>query len=125
MQWNYETEYDSRNVPGYSYTIRRISLARRMRFLAQNHDLIQELRFLSATPDPTHQEKTEIAQLELELSQHLLEECLLKFGETPNLDPVDESRIEWLLTEAPSGLCVEILAHISEEISLSELRRKN
>lgn len=125
MQLQFEGHYDSILVPGFRYEVRRISLARRMRFLAENHDLIQELKFLSSAPDKTAQQRLEIAQLELELSRKLLEECLVSLAEGHAIETLTEERMEWLITRAPAGLCVEILARISDELTLSEHRRKN
>ena len=125
MQLQFERHHDSILVPGFRYEVRRISLARRMKFLAENHDLIQELKFLSAAPDQTAQQRLEIAQLELELSRKLLEECLVSVSGGDEIETLSPERMEWLISRAPAGLCVEILVRISEELALSEHRRKN
>lgn len=125
MQLQFEREFHSGVVPGMRFEVRRISLARRLRFLAGNHELMQELKFLTAALDQTDQQRLEIAELELELSRKLLDECLVAFGNGATLEPVNPDRMDWLLTAAPAGLCVEILARVSEELSLSESRRKN
>ncbi len=125
MQLQLERRQQSNSVAGFQFVVRRISLAERMRFLASNHDLMQKLKFLGAAPDKTESQRLELAELELQLSRRMLELALAEAGIAPNLVATDCDQIDWLLHAAPAGLCVEALAVISEEISLSETRRKN
>jgi len=125
MQLQLERQYEATCSPGFRFRIKRISLARRLAFLADNHELMQKLKFLSSDPNPAGPLRSEIAQLEVALGRQLLSECLVALGHSEELLPADQNRIDWLLHEAPAELCVEVLSRISDDISLSEQRRKN
>ena len=112
-------------MPDFRFQVRRISLAHRLRFLAVNHELMQKLKFLSAGNGADLQEREAAAALELELGKRLLEECLCATGDCDSMQPLQPKVVEWLLHHAPTELCVEVLGRISDEISLSEPRRKN
>ena len=125
MKLQYEREFLSTTMPDFRFQIRRISLAHRLRFLAVNHELMQKLKFLSAGNGTDLQEREVAAALELELGKRLLEECLCATGDCDSMQPLQPKVVEWLLHHAPTELCVEVLGRISDEISLSEPRRKN
>ena len=125
MKLQYEREFLSTTMPAFRFQIRRISLAHRLRFLAVNHELMQKLKFLSAGNGADLQEREAAAALELELGKRLLEECLCATGDCDSMQPLQPKVVEWLLHHAPTELCIEVLGRISDEISLSELRRKN
>jgi len=121
----YTRDFQAATQPDFRFQVRRISLSQRLRFLADNHDLMQTLKFLAAGQNSSSQERIESVRLELELSLKLLTQCLVSIDSENGLIPVGETQIQWLLNDAPTELCVEVLACISEEISLSEQRRKN
>jgi hypothetical protein len=125
MQLTFDQTFEASSLTGFRFRVKRISLAQRLRFLAGNHDLMQRLKFFAAAIEKSDPQRVEIANLELELSRILLQECLISLGDGDQQQPVDAERIDWVLTRAPAALCVEVLARISEEISLSETRRKN
>lgn len=125
MQLQRERRHESSFIPGFRYEIRRISLAERLNFLAVNHELLKKLKFQGAAPELTDAQRVELGEMELEMSRRLLELCLVSTGEGAATMAASAERIAWLLHEAPAGLCVEVLARISDEISLSEQRRKN
>ena len=125
MKLQYEREFLSTTMPDFRFQVRRISLAHRLRFLAVNHELMQKLKFLSAGNGTDLQEREAAAALELELGKRLLEECLCATGDCDSMRPLQPKVVEWLLHHAPTELCIEVLGRISDEISLSELRRKN
>lgn len=121
MKLNYEREFASTVLPGLQFRIRRISFAERLRFLSENHDMMQRLKFLHAGPG----ELPEAARLEIDLSRRLLITCLAAIGESSPPSSAGPEEIEWLLTVAPTELCVEVLARVADEITLTEARRKN
>ncbi len=121
MKLSYEREYPSAAMPGLHFRIRRISFATRLRFLSENYDTMQRLKFLRAGAGQTEA----AAELEIDLSRRLLETCLAALGESSLQNPVGPADIDWLLTEAPTELCVEVLARVGDEITLTEARRKN
>jgi hypothetical protein len=125
VQLQLERQYEASSSPGFQFRLKRISLARRLAFLADNHELMQKLKFLSSDPNPAGPLRLEIAQLEVALGRQLLSECLVSLGGLNEMLPANSQRIDWLLTEAPAKLCVEVLSRISDEISLSDQRRKN
>ncbi len=118
---NYEREFSSAAIPGFRFRIRRVSFAARLRFLSENHDAMQRLKFLRAGSEQLEA----AAELEIGLSRRLLETCLAAVGESSPPDSAGPERIDWLLNEAPTELCVEVLARIADEITLTESRRKN
>lgn len=121
MKLNYEREFASTVLPGLQFRIRRISFAERLRFLSENHDMMQRLKFLHAGPG----ELPEAAELEIDLSRRLLLTCLAAIGESSPPSLAGPEEIDWLLTMAPTELCVEVLAQVADEITLTEARRKN
>lgn len=125
MRLQFDRCHEATSLPGFRFQIRRISLAQRLRFLAANHDIMQRLKFLGAAVEKSAAQQAEIAGLELDLSRALLQECLVSLGEGDQTNVADPEAFEWLLNSAPAGLCVEVLSCISDEISLSEQRRKN
>ncbi len=125
MNLKYERDFTSATTPGFRFQVRRISLAQRIRFLAENHDLMQRVRFLTAAIKSDPEERSSLADLELELSRRLLEQCLCAVSMGDAFEPADASRINWLLNQAPTELCIEVLTRVSDEISLSGQIRKN
>ncbi|WP_031498578.1 hypothetical protein [Bryobacter aggregatus] len=125
MKLQYEKNIASAAMPGIAFQIRRISLAQRLRFLAENYGLMQRLKFLNAGVGQEPQERSAAAELEIDLSRRLLEAALISTTEAGCTRPADESLIQWLLEEAPTELSVEVLAHIGDEMVLSDPRRKN
>lgn len=125
MHLKYEREFDSASTPGFRFIVKRLSLSQRMVFLAENHELMQRVKFLSAASSPDTQERLLLAELELELSHRLLQKCLIAMGTSVDFKPAGIDEIEWLLRMAPTELCVEVLTSVSDEISLSGQRRKN
>ena len=125
MKLQYEREFLATTMPDFRFQVRRISLAHRLRFLAENHELMQKLKFLSAGNGTDLQEREAAAALELELGKRLIEECLCATGDCDSMQPLQPKVVEWLLHHAPTELCIEVLGRISDEISLSEPRRKN
>ena len=121
MKLNYEREFASTVLPGFQFRIRRISFAERLRFLSENHDMMQRLKFLHAGSG----ELPKAAELEIDLSRQLLLTCLAAIGESSPPSLAGPEEIEWLLTVAPTELCVEVLARVADEITLTEARRKN
>lgn len=121
MKLNFEREFASGVLPGLRFRIRRISFAERLRFLSENHVIMQRMKFLHAgTGAPP-----EAAELEIDLSRRLLVICLAAIGESSPPPMAGPKEIDWLLTLAPTELCVEVLARVADEITLTEARRKN
>lgn len=125
MDLKYEREFDSASTPGFRFIVKRLSLSQRIVFLAENHELMQRVKFLSAASNPGTQERLLLAELELELSHRLLQKCLIAISTGVDFKPAGTDEIEWLLRTAPTELCVEVLTSVSDEISLSGQRRKN
>lgn len=125
MKLQYEREFLATTMPDFRFQVRRISLAHRLRFLAENHERMQKLKFLSAGNGADLNERSAAVALELELSRKLLEECLCATGDCNAMQPLQPEVVEWLLHHAPTELCIEVLGRISDELSLSEPRRKN
>jgi hypothetical protein len=121
MDLLHEVEFRPPSHPHLLVYIRRISMARRLRFLAQNHDLMRTVNF------PRHGEAAglihaqERAEAEIELSRRILSEMV---------DRIDgaaaraEAIADWLIQEAPQTLCVEILERAGEAMILGEESRK-
>ncbi|MFN9299275.1 MAG: hypothetical protein ACK6DZ_16405 [Acidobacteriota bacterium] len=125
MQLLLESSYPSAAHPGLMIRVRRISLSQRLAFLAANHELMSRIRFLAASPEPNPQTLAAMASLELDLSHAVLDLGLIAL-ETADPDSGIPARdIDWILQQAPSSLCLEELARASDEIALSETRRKN
>ena len=125
MEFNYERKFDSASTPGFRFIVKRLSLSHRMLFLADNHELMQRVKFYSAASSPDTEARFSLADLELELSRRLLEECLMAISTGVDFKPAGSDEIAWLLRMAPTELCVEVLTRVSDEISLSGQRRKN
>jgi hypothetical protein len=125
MHLNYEREFDSASMPGFRFTVKRLALSQRILFLADNHDLMQRVKFLSAAPHPDTEARLSLVDLELELSRRLLEKCLVAIRKDVDFKPASSDDIAWLLNTAPTELCVEVLSRVSDELSLSGQRRKN
>lgn len=125
MNLKYERDFTSATTPGFRFQVRRISMSQRIRFLADNHDLMQRVKFLTAGIKSDPEERSALADLELELSRRLLEQCLCATSTDDAFEAADSNRIDWLLNQAPTELCVEVLTRVSDEISLSGQRRKN
>lgn len=125
MNLKYEREFDSASTPGFRFVVKRLSLSHRIVFLAENHDLMQRVKFLSAASNPGNEERLLLADLELELSNRLLQKCLLAISTGVDFKPAGNDEIAWLLRIAPTELCIEVLTRVSDEISLSGQRRKN
>ena len=125
MNLTYERELESASTPGFRFIVKRLSLSHRIVFLAENHDLMQRVKFLSAASNPGNEERLLLADLELELSNRLLQKCLLAISTGVDFKPAGNHEIAWLLRIAPTELCIEVLTRVSDEISLSGQRRKN
>ncbi len=125
MHLNYEREFDSASMPGFRFIVKRLALSQRILFLADNHDLMQRVKFLSAAPHPDTEARLLLVDLELELSRRLLEKCLLAIRKDVDFKPASSDDIAWLLNMAPTEFCVEVLSRVSDELSLSGQRRKN
>ena len=125
MDLKYERDFDSASTPGFRFIVKRLSLSDRIRFLADNHELMQRVKFHSAASSPDTEARLLLADLELELSRRLLEKCLMAISTGVDFKPAHSEVIDWLLRTAPTELCVEVLSRVSDEISLSGQRRKN
>lgn len=125
MQLLLESRFPSTAHPGLLIRVRRISLAQRLTFLAANHHLMSRLRFLAAAPAPDSEALSELARLELDLSRAVLELGLIAL-ESPDPESGIPSRdVDWILEQAPTQLCLEVLTRVSDEITLNDSRRKN
>src|SRR5436190_3004463 len=107
MQLKFERNYLSQAMPGLQFRVKRISLAERMRFLADNHGLMQKLKFLSAGKDNDPRERISMAEHELELSRRLLDACLVGIFEYNGEKLTQHDTVAWLLQKAPTEFCVE------------------
>jgi hypothetical protein len=125
MQLLLESTHPSTAHPGLTIRVRRISLAQRLAFLAANHELMSRIRFLAASPEPNSQSLSTIASLEMELSRAVLDLGLIALETADPQSGIPSRDIDWILNQAPSNLCLEILARASDEIALNETRRKN
>jgi hypothetical protein len=125
MQLLLETTHPSAAHPGLNIRVRRISLSQRLAFLAANHELMSRIRFLAASPEPDPQTLATVASLELELSRAVLDLGLIALETSDPDSGIPARNIDWILHQAPSSLCLEVLARASDEIALNETRRKN
>jgi hypothetical protein len=121
MDFLTEVEFQSSRFPEVKIHLRRISLARRLRFLAKNFELMRLLKMRESQPGPDAQETQNFAEAEIELSRRILAETVqgLEGVSLAGQDPID-----WLLQTAPNELCVEVLQRAGEEMILGESLRK-
>jgi hypothetical protein len=119
---NYESggRFDSKIFPGVRYTIRRISLGRRIELTRQARELALKNEFLRAG-DATD-------QLEAAFSELLVRRMYLEWG----LVSVEGLRIdgrpatpESMAAHGPELLADEIIESLRSELGLTEEERKN
>jgi hypothetical protein len=121
IQYESEIRCVSRALAGVSYTIRRISLGRRIEIAEAIRDLAQELEFQQAGGTPG--EKVQAAVLSARIDQVYLRWGLTKIsGLVIDGQP---ATAETLFASGPEGLLHEIVARIKAEYGLTDDERKN
>jgi hypothetical protein len=116
-----EVEFQPANFPEVKVHLRRISLAKRLRFLAKNFELMRQLKLGGAQSVPPMSNKVAIAEAEIELSRRILAETLARIEGVP---APQEDLASWMVKEAPNELCVEVLQRAGEEMILGESKAK-
>ncbi|MFB3777236.1 MAG: hypothetical protein ACE141_06470 [Bryobacteraceae bacterium] len=120
---NYEscTALSSTSQPGVTYSIRRMSLDRRVELTKRLRDLFQRIEFLQAGGDP--KESMEAALLANQIEREYL---LWGLFEVRGLEIDGQPATpESLAAAGPEELCREIVAAIKAESGLTETERKN
>jgi hypothetical protein len=114
-----EVEFRPKDFPELCVVLRRISMARRLRFLAVNHELMRVVHFPRGAQGPYS--AAQRAEAEIELSRRILNETLIRVEgvETPT-----RGWAEWLVQDAPQKLCLEVLERAGEAMILGEEQRK-
>ncbi|MDQ2776230.1 MAG: hypothetical protein M3Y57_15130 [Acidobacteriota bacterium] len=112
--------YESREVPGVRYTIRRVSLAQRIELVKSVRELCLKHEFLKAGDTADHMESW--------LADLLVRKLYLEWG----LAEISGLRIDGkaataadLIAKGPEKLSDEIIESIKSEIGLTEDERKN
>ena len=120
---NYESyvRKSSEIYPDVSFTIRRMSLDRRIELTRSLGDLLRRVEFMQSGKEP--QENLEAAQLATELEKAYLLWGLVEIEGL--LIDGKEATAERLASEGPEDLAREITAAIKKEAGLSESERKN
>ena len=111
----------SKTVPGVSFTVRRMSLGRRIRLAAAIRDLASEFEFHQAGGSPKDQVEAAVLSARIDRIYLLwgVKEIrgLLIDGENPSADT--------LFSRGPEALLREIVDRIKKECGLTEDERKN
>lgn len=111
----------SEAYPGVEYTIRRMSLGRRIDLGKRVREMSQRIDFLGA--GDTIAERVEAGVLQNEIDRLYLQWALMSLA---GLQIDGENAGPPLLIECgPEGLAREVLAAIKRELDLSEDERKN
>jgi hypothetical protein len=116
-----EVAVESRVVPGVTYTIAKMSFARRVELMRQVRDLARRTSFLAASDDAG--DKMDAALLRAEI-----ERVYVMWGVKSVAGLAVDGKVAGpeLLTEAgPEKLFQEALAAVRRETGLSEEERKN
>ncbi len=116
-----EVEFQPANFPEVKIHLRRISLAKRLRFLAQNFELMRKLRLGAARAELEARDKLALAEAEIELSRRILRETLARID---GVAAETEDLADWMVKNAPNELCVEVLHRAGEEMILGETKAK-
>jgi hypothetical protein len=111
----------STTLPGVSFTLRRMSVGRRLELTRRLRELLGRIEFLEAGADPC--ETLQAAELASEVDKVYLA-WGLKDVQGIEIDG-EVATPESLAACGPEGLCKEIVAAIRAECSLSETERKN
>lgn len=112
---------DSRAVPGVRFTIRRMSLGRRIELAQAIRDLAQQLEFHEA--GNTAREQVEAASLSAQIDLVYLRWGVLSIAGV-SIDG-EEATPERLYQSGPEALLREIVDRIKNECGLSDDDRKN
>lgn len=111
----------SPSIPGVTYTIRRMSLARRIRLAHAIRDLAQELEYRQS--GETVRDQVEAADLSARIDRCYLEWGLMEISGLV----IDGARptAHALYTAGPEAFLREIVNRIKSECGLSDDERKN
>jgi len=121
MNYESRSRVGSKLRPEVTFTLRRMSVERRVDLTRRLRELLQKIEFLESGSDP--RESMEAALVAAEVNQIYLSWGLAEIegleidgqGATP----------ESLIAAGPEDLCREIIAAIRAECGLSEAERKN
>lgn len=120
---NYEStaKHESKAHAGVSFTVRRMSLGRRMELARRIREIAARMEFLAAGQEP--REKVEAALAAAELERAYIEWGLagIQGLEIDGQAATPES----LIGAGPEELCREIAAAVKAECGLDEAERKN
>jgi len=121
MRYESTIQIESKLLPEVSFTIARMSLARRAELLRRIRELAQRVEFLAAGEDIKE-------QIEAAILAHEVERLYLEWGLVAvhglEID-AREATPEALIEAGPESLCREVLEAIRAECGLSEEERKN
>ena len=121
MQYNSAVTLESDSCPGVKYTVRRISLARRMALVRQIRELAAKLEFTQAGKSLDDRIGSALLSAEID-------ELYLRWGavrvEGLTIDG-HEATPERLMADGPEDLCREIVAAIKLQCALGDDERKN
>lgn len=121
MHYESTVKHESKTHAGVSFTVRRMSLGRRMELARRIREMAARLEFLEAGQDP--KDKVEAA-----LAAAGVERVYLEWGlaEVQGLEIDGQPATPESLIEAgPEELCREIAAAVKAECGLTEAERKN
>ena len=121
MNYTSTATIESESCPGVTFTVRRMTLGRRMEMMRQVRDRARKLEFHKAGDS-----------LEDAMNGSLLvseiEELYLDWGligiDGLEIDGLPASK-ERLIPDGPESLCKEIISAVKAEVFLSETERKN
>ncbi len=120
---NYESTavIESQEAPGVTFTVARMSYARRAELMRRIRELARKLEFLEAGAEPG--DRMDAAVLETEINRLYLAWGLRAISGL-TLDGA-EATPELLVERGPESLFREALAAVQAEIGLHEAERKN
>lgn len=114
-----EVEFRPKSYPELAVYLRRISMARRLRFLAVNHELMRVVHFPRGAQEVYSPRQR--AEAEIELSRRILAETLIRVD---GVEAPEAGWADWLVQDAPQPLCLEVLERAGEAMILGEEQRK-
>jgi hypothetical protein len=121
MEHKSTVDHDSQSLPGVSYRIARMSIARRIDLTRRVRELGLKTKFLAASD--TLSDQVELSLLNQQIDQLYMEWGLLELNGL--LIDGEEATPTVLINRGPESLCHEILSAIKAECHLSEEERKN
>jgi len=121
MDYSTQVVVESNAIPGVSFTVARMSFARRIELMQQVRDLAQKVEYFQAGDDP--KEKMEAALLTLEIDRlYVLWGLRSIQGLALDGEPATP---ETLIAKGPEHVFREALSAVRSQCGLTEDERKN